>query len=206
MSALYPKKPINLGRHVHALPEDGRLPQLQDWKWLPTPGHTPGHVSLFRESDRTLIAGDAFVTIRAESMLANLTLTPEMHGPPAYFTPDWQASRASVLMLSELEPEVVATGHGIPLRGDNMRDELHQLASHFDTEAIPSHGRYVFTPAVADRHGVLSVPPHETRPARTIALLFGLLTVGCLIGFLSGKLFPPRRDPYSWRSLKRKFR
>lgn len=204
MSALYPKKPIDLGHNVHPLPDDGRLPQLQDWKWLPTPGHSPGHISLYRESDRTLIAGDAFVTVRAESMLANIMLTPEVHGPPAYLTPDWPASRGSVQMLAELEPEAVATGHGIPLRGSNMREELHQLVQHFEQEAIPLHGRYILHPAVADKNGVLSVPPHQTHPVRTTALLLGVMLGGCLLGWLSGQRFLSRRSgPYSWRKLMR---
>lgn len=204
MSSIYPKKPIDLGNRVHPLPADGQLPHLQDWSWLPTPGHTPGHISLFREGDRVLIAGDAFVTLRAESMLANITLTPEVHGPPAYFTSDWQASRASVEMLADLNPEVVATGHGIPLRGSNMRSELRQLALHFNAEAIPAKGRYVREPAVADRRGVLSVPERPGSTIRNIAFLLGVMTSGCILGFFAGKILPARRDPYSWASLRRR--
>ena len=36
---------------------------------------------------------------------------PEIHGPPMYYTPDWQASRISVQKLAALEPEVVVTAH-----------------------------------------------------------------------------------------------
>ena len=203
LSSIYPKKPIDLGSRVHRLSPDGQIAHLQDWKWLPTPGHTAGHVSLYREADRTLIAGDAFVTVRAESMLANITLTPEVHGPPAYFTSDWQASQASVEMLADLNPEIVATGHGIPLRGSNMRSELRQLAMHFRAEAIPSSGRYVNEPAVADRQGVLSVPKRPGSMIRNIAFLAGVMTAGCILGWVTGKLLPTRRDPYSWASLRR---
>ena len=38
---------------------DAGVPGLPDWQVIPTPGHTPGHLALFREADRALIAGDA---------------------------------------------------------------------------------------------------------------------------------------------------
>ena len=59
-------------------------------------------LSFFREADRTLIAGDAFVTTKQESAVAALTQRPEMHGPPTYFTPDWENARRSVERLAAL--------------------------------------------------------------------------------------------------------
>jgi glyoxylase-like metal-dependent hydrolase (beta-lactamase superfamily II) len=100
MSVLYPKRPIDLGNRVHALPADGSVPGAPQWRWLFTPGHAPGHVSLVRDSDRTLVAGDAFVTTKQESLTAALTQRPEMHGPPMYFTPDWGKARESVQALA----------------------------------------------------------------------------------------------------------
>ncbi|RYE43220.1 MAG: MBL fold metallo-hydrolase, partial [Hyphomicrobiales bacterium] len=38
------------------------MPGLPEWRWIATPGHSPGHVSFYRDRDGTLIAGDAFVT------------------------------------------------------------------------------------------------------------------------------------------------
>ncbi|HVG41932.1 MAG TPA: MBL fold metallo-hydrolase, partial [Chitinophagaceae bacterium] len=58
-SFLYPKAPIDVSDHILELPEDGSIPELNDWKWIHTPGHTPGHISLFREKDGVLVAGDA---------------------------------------------------------------------------------------------------------------------------------------------------
>ena len=158
-SWIYPKGPIDLGDRVHSLPEDGSIPGLPDWRWIFTPGHTPGHVCLFRDSDKTLIAGDAFVTTKQESALAVITQRRELHGPPMYFTPDWGAAASSVSTLADLEPEVVATGHGEPLRGGSMRADLHDLARDFHLRAVPHHGRYVNRPAVTDENGVVDVPP-----------------------------------------------
>jgi glyoxylase-like metal-dependent hydrolase (beta-lactamase superfamily II) len=132
---------------------------MPGWRWIHTPGHTAGHVSLFRDADRTLVAGDAFVTTRQESLLAVAAQAAEVHGPPAYFTPDWEHARRSVEQLAALEPEVAATGHGIPMFGEEMRRALHALARNFEREAVPARGRYVDQPAVADERGVVRVPP-----------------------------------------------
>ncbi|HUR60732.1 MAG TPA: MBL fold metallo-hydrolase [Opitutaceae bacterium] len=138
LSPLFPRSPINLGSRLESLPASGEIPVLPGWRWIHTPGHTPGHVSLWRESDRTLLAGDAFITTRQESAYAAMTEKPEMHGPPRYFTPDWDAARESVRRLAALEPELVLTGHGRAMQGPEMRDALHTLARDFDRIARPA--------------------------------------------------------------------
>jgi glyoxylase-like metal-dependent hydrolase (beta-lactamase superfamily II) len=141
-SPLYPRAPVNVGSRLQLLPESGEVPPLPGWTWIHTPGHAPGHVSLWRERDRALIAGDAFVTTAQESVYAALTQDVEMHGPPQYFTPDWIAARDSVRKLAALEPELAITGHGRPVHGAEMRAALHRLAREFDDIAVPKHGRY----------------------------------------------------------------
>lgn len=143
LAFMYPRKGINISERVEALPLDGTIPGLAQWRWIHTPGHTPGHIALFRETDRTLIPADAFITVKQESFWAVLTQTPTMHGPPMYFTPDWQAARRSVRELASLKPNVVATGHGLPLRGPEVQRQLETLAAEFDRVAIPKRGRYV---------------------------------------------------------------
>ncbi|MDQ3625003.1 MAG: MBL fold metallo-hydrolase [Verrucomicrobiota bacterium] len=181
LAGFYPRRPIDLGSRVRPLPRDGRVPGLSEWRWFHTPGHTPGHVSFFRERDRALIAGDAFVTTRQESAIAVLQQRPELNGPPAYFTPDWQAARASVEHLASMNPAVAATGHGVPLRGERMRQELHVLATHFDLIARPRRGRYRDTPAIANIHGVVSVPPRMKPRSRRIACALGVLAAAAVI-------------------------
>ncbi|MET4106329.1 MBL fold metallo-hydrolase [Hymenobacter sp. UYP22] len=180
LSFLYPKQPINLGARVQALPADGSVPALPAWRWVATPGHTPGHVSLFREQDRTLLAGDAFVTVLAESGLATLTQRQEVHGPPAYFTPDWQAARRSVVRLAALQPELAATGHGIPMQGPVLQQQLNRLVLDFTALAVPAQGRYVPEPAVADATGVVYVPPAR-RLVPGWAIGAGLVLVAALL-------------------------
>jgi glyoxylase-like metal-dependent hydrolase (beta-lactamase superfamily II) len=141
-SPLFPRSPVNVGSRLRLLPQDGSVPPMPGWRWVHTPGHAPGHVSLWRESDRALIVGDAYVTTAQESVYAAIAQEPEMHGPPMYFTPDWRAARESVRTLAALEPELVITGHGRPMRGPHMRTALHQLAREFDDIAVPKRGRY----------------------------------------------------------------
>lgn len=143
ISPVYPHKAINLGERVQALPYDGTIPFLPNWRWIHTPGHSPGHISLFRDTDRTLIAGDAFITVKQESALSVMTQEIELHGPPAYFTTDWELAKQSVCKLADLRPERAITGHGQPISGVQLQEGLKYLAEHFDDVAVPEHGRYV---------------------------------------------------------------
>src|SRR5688572_6671172 len=164
LSRLYPRGPIDLGDRVRVLPDDGSVPGMPEWRWIHTPGHTAGHVSLFRDSDRALIAGDAFVTTKQESAMAVMSQRREIHGPPAYYTPDWGAARDSVERLAALEPAIAATGHGIPWSGPQMLQELEQLARRFDELAVPRQGRYIREPAIMDADGVVHVPAPVADP------------------------------------------
>lgn len=143
LSFAYPNKGIDLGARVQPLPGDGSVPDMPGWSWVHVPGHTPGQVALFRERDRCLLSADAFVTTKQESLYAVVTQKEEVHGPPAYFTPDWFAARASVERLAALQPEIAATGHGTPMRGEELRRGLAELVARFDDIAVPDHGRYV---------------------------------------------------------------
>ena len=77
---------------------------------LDTPGHSPGHISLWRASDRTLVCGDVINTMHL------VTTTPGIQEPPAPFTIDPARNRASIRRIAELEPQLVLAGHGPPLR------------------------------------------------------------------------------------------
>ena len=139
LSTAFPKGPFDLGNRLKLLPDDGaEVPELPGWTLFHTPGHTPGHVSFFRESDRTLIVGDAFCTTKPESFFDSaITQTPELHGPPSYFTSNWADARASVQRLAALSPLTVAVGHGKPLAGESVPERLQLLAEEFDRVAVP---------------------------------------------------------------------
>jgi glyoxylase-like metal-dependent hydrolase (beta-lactamase superfamily II) len=174
---LYPRRGIDLGSRVQALPPDGSVPHMPGWRWIHTPGHAPGHVSFFRDSDRALIAGDAFVTQKQESFWGVVTEHQRVHGPPAYFTIDWDQAKHSVRRLAELHPAVAATGHGIPMSGERLFVELQSLALKFDELAVPRNGRYVRAPAIADESGIIAVPPPVSDPLPKIAAAMALVAV-----------------------------
>jgi glyoxylase-like metal-dependent hydrolase (beta-lactamase superfamily II) len=150
LARLYPRGPVDVGARLRPLPADATVPGMPGWRWIHTPGHSVGHVSMWREVDRTIIVGDAFVTTSQESAYAVAVQRPEMHGPPMYYTVEWDQAEESVARLARLEPEVVVTGHGVPLQGPEMRAALHRLADEFRTVAVPAVGRYVQTPARAE--------------------------------------------------------
>jgi glyoxylase-like metal-dependent hydrolase (beta-lactamase superfamily II) len=143
ISPLFPNHGINLAEHIHPLPEEGSVPGMEGWRWIHTPGHTPGHISLFRERDRVLIAGDAFVTVKQESLYKVMLQIQEISGPPKYFTTDWKSAWKSVRKLEGLKPNLAITGHGIPMSGDQLSINLNSLVENFDKIAIPQHGKFV---------------------------------------------------------------
>lgn len=90
---------------------------------LETPGHTAGHVSFWRESDRVLVLGD---------VLANLNFvlgTAGLREPPSYFSADPALNRASARTVAALRPALVCFGHGPPLRdADRLARFVERLA------------------------------------------------------------------------------
>lgn len=143
MSPIFPNEPIDLGENVEALPSDGSVPHLPEWRWVHTPGHAPGQVSLFREKDRMLIAGDTFVTVKQESLYKVMTQEVEVNGPPRYLTTDWNAAFESVKKLVALQPEIAVTGHGRPLSGKELAEGLAKLMRDFNKVSVPDYGRFV---------------------------------------------------------------
>jgi glyoxylase-like metal-dependent hydrolase (beta-lactamase superfamily II) len=143
ISPTFPNKGINLGNRVQALPADGSVPWMPGWRWIHTPGHSPGHTSLYRESDGTLIVGDAFTTLKQESAESVLSKKKEVHGPPAYFTTDWQSAEQSVKTLQNLTPKIALPSHGMPMEGDELTSQLSALLSNFQETAVPQQGRYI---------------------------------------------------------------
>jgi glyoxylase-like metal-dependent hydrolase (beta-lactamase superfamily II) len=174
VSPAFPKGPVNLSDQIQILPQDGSLPFLPDWKYMHTPGHSPGHISLYRKRDRVLLAGDAFVTTRQESVWSVMTQKRTLTGPPRYFTCDWQKAAKSVKALAALEPETVATGHGQPMKGEEMRKLLHKLAENFKEMAVPADGRYTREPAITDEGGVTYVPKPVNKIAPGVAVAAGI--------------------------------
>jgi glyoxylase-like metal-dependent hydrolase (beta-lactamase superfamily II) len=171
-SRFFRKKPYDIGDRVHAIPESMSLDELPGWRIIHTPGHTPGHVSLFRESDRVLVAGDAISTLNQKSLWNVLIQARRFASPPQYYTSDWDKAEASMRMLADLRPEHILCGHGKPI--SHAADGFAEFVRNFRR---PEKGRYVNTPAIADENGVRELPPAPPDPmpqyATAAAIGFG---------------------------------
>ncbi|GAA0195191.1 MBL fold metallo-hydrolase [Fulvivirga kasyanovii] len=188
MSWVYPTKPVNLGDKVLPFPANGIVPELPEWKIIHTPGHSPGHVSLFRERDCTLLAGDAFVTVNQNSVFSVISQKEEFHEPPAYFTIDWQAAKKSVQELARLNPKAIGTGHGLPVSGRKWQNRFARFAENFDNY-IPEDGRYVKQPAHTDESGIVDMPePTSYKRARLVAGIGLGVVAGAALAFISRKI------------------
>jgi len=143
IASIYPHEPINIEPVLQPLPGDGSVPGLIGWRWIHVPGHSPGQVALFRDSDGVLISADAFVTVRQDSMYKVLLQEEEVNGPPRYLTTDWQEAWESVKKLEALQPQLVIPGHGRAMSGEPLTGGLRKLVVEFPILAMPDHGKYL---------------------------------------------------------------
>ena len=176
LARLFPTGGYDFGDRVRALPADGSVPHLPGWRWLHTPGHTPGHVSLWQADGRTLLAGDAFATMNLDSWASQATHKRELDRPPVPFTPDWDAADQSIRRLAALRPDALGAGHGRALAGPSLADRLARYAS---VQHRPERGRYADEPARFDpEQGTVFVPP----PVPDRALPRFVMAVGAMAG------------------------
>jgi glyoxylase-like metal-dependent hydrolase (beta-lactamase superfamily II) len=93
------------------------------------PGHAPGLIGLWRESDRVALVSDVVYFIDSTR------LKPLPKGEASVPHPAWAWDHAkakeSVRKLAALEPKVVAAGHAEPLRGENLRETLARAAEKY---------------------------------------------------------------------------
>ena len=95
---------------------DGQeLPYCGGIRVIHTPGHTPGHISLYLKQSKTLVAGDSMYSV-------NGTLGG-MHAPT---TLDIKAARQSLKKYLDLDIESVICYHG-GLSKENIHDQIQKL-------------------------------------------------------------------------------
>ncbi|MGO4546360.1 MBL fold metallo-hydrolase [Paenibacillus sp. 2TAB23] len=92
-----------------------RLPCCDGIEIIHTPGHMPGHISLYLTASKTLIAGDAVVIEEGKLAIAN----------PQY-TLDMGEAIRSVQRLLDYDMEQIICYHGGLFDGD-VQQALHQL-------------------------------------------------------------------------------
>jgi glyoxylase-like metal-dependent hydrolase (beta-lactamase superfamily II) len=80
---------------------------------VPTPGHTPGHVSFLDTRDRTIIVGDVFTSIGGLAVTNHFNLKFPLAAPATW---DKAKDLDSAKKLRELDPAMLVVGHGGPVR------------------------------------------------------------------------------------------
>jgi hydroxyacylglutathione hydrolase len=91
-------------RKVDSVLHDGD--EIAGFRVIHAPGHSPGEVIYFRETDRVAICGDVIRSI------SYATLRTRILEPPDAFNDDTAQNRTSIRKLAELEPAVILPGHG----------------------------------------------------------------------------------------------
>jgi glyoxylase-like metal-dependent hydrolase (beta-lactamase superfamily II) len=89
--------------------------ELAGFRVLHLPGHAPGQIGLWRESDRLAIVSDAVFVFDPFSVFA---VAGAARMPPAAIRPLPDAARESIRRLASLDPAVVWLGHYGPIQGD----------------------------------------------------------------------------------------
>lgn len=138
MSPTFPHTSIDLGLKAKTLPKDGTIPGMKNWKWIHTPGHTVGHVSLYRDNGSILIAGDAISTTKQESLLSVVLQSEKINGPPKYLTENWKVSEITVKRLRDIKPSLLIPSHGKSLEGKELEDHLNYLVKNYNDIAKPN--------------------------------------------------------------------
>jgi hydroxyacylglutathione hydrolase len=93
------------------------------------PGHAPGQIGLFRESDRLAIVSDTVYFVDSTR------LQPLPEGEASVPHPVWNwdhgAAKDSVRKLAALQPATVMAGHAEVLEGAGVQDALREAAERF---------------------------------------------------------------------------
>jgi steroid delta-isomerase-like uncharacterized protein len=97
--------------------------EVAGFRVLDLPGHAPGLIGLFRESDRLALVTDCFYTLDPQTGRKGGPRIPH----PA-FDADIDQARASIRKVAELRPSAAWAGHADPVTGE-VSSLLQQAAS-----------------------------------------------------------------------------
>ncbi len=101
--------------------------EVAGFRVLHLPGHAPGLIGLWRESDRVALVSDVIYLIDS-ARLGKPLPRGEASVPHPAWAWDHAKAKESVRRLAALEPSVVCAGHAEPLRGENLRGTLERAA------------------------------------------------------------------------------
>jgi hydroxyacylglutathione hydrolase len=95
--------------------------EVAGFKVIHLPGHAPGMIALWRESDRLALSSDCFYTLD----MWGRDCAPRV--PMAIYNYNTEQARESIRKLAALEPAAAWPGHAKPLTGD-VRSQLERAA------------------------------------------------------------------------------
>jgi glyoxylase-like metal-dependent hydrolase (beta-lactamase superfamily II)/predicted ester cyclase len=95
--------------------------ELAGFRVIDLPGHAPGMIGLWRESDRLALSSDCFYTLD----MWGRSCEPRLPTPVYNF--DTEQARASIRKLAALDPAAAWPGHARPATGD-VRGQLERAA------------------------------------------------------------------------------
>jgi glyoxylase-like metal-dependent hydrolase (beta-lactamase superfamily II) len=98
--------------------------EVAGFRVIHAPGHTPGHVMFFRESDGVALAGDVLANIHF------ITRHTGLREPPPFFSHDAAQNRQSIRLLASLRPRLACFGHGPPVRDP---EQIARFAEQFSS-------------------------------------------------------------------------
>lgn len=103
--------------------------EVAGFRVLHFPGHAPGLIGLWRESDRVALVSDVVYLVDSGR------LKPLPEGEASVPHPAWawdhERAKESVRRLAALEPRLVCAGHEAPLAGENLRETLERAAERY---------------------------------------------------------------------------
>jgi len=97
--------------------------EVAGFRVIELPGHAPGQIGLFRESDRLALVSDCFYTLDVQTGIRSAADVPH----PA-FTQDTDQARDSIRKLAALDPAAAWPGHGRPVAGTDVEAQLRRAA------------------------------------------------------------------------------
>ena len=188
LSRFFPHPEYDFGDRLEWIPASGELPFLPGWKVIETPGHSPGHVSLWDAETKTLLAGDALCTADFDKWPGVAVQKPQQLARSASpVTPDWKAAIQSTQTLAELEPMTIGAGHGRPMSGGDVAGQLRDFAGKVKP---PAHGRYVNEAVTYAPDGSLIALPSRVKDPLGVSLKIGAgaLLTAALAGVVKSRV------------------
>lgn len=98
--------------------------EIAGFRVIELPGHAPGLIGLFRDSDRLALVSDCFYTLDPQTGIKGAARVPH----PA-FNLDTEQARASIRRLASMSPSVAWAGHADPVRGDVVAQLEHAASA-----------------------------------------------------------------------------